>query len=81
MIKSKLENSEDVGVVAAIYSTNLWNSQIIVFSGSSHFKGFFNRNDEYQKWIPFSKEKDIVSEWGINIPKNMIVMGFREIIR
>jgi hypothetical protein len=52
----------------------------MVFSGSSHFDGFFERDNEYQKWIPNSKDRNFESEWRINIPKNLIVKGFKEVI-
>lgn len=65
-------------VVVAIDLPGLWNSQIIVFSGDSHFKGFFDRNDHYQKWIPLSEERNIVSEWNLVVPNGMDCLGVRE---
>lgn len=56
----------------------LFDSQIIVFAGDSHFEGFFDRNDEFQKWIPLSKERHFESEWRINIPQNMSVSRIKE---
>ena len=69
---------EKLRVVVAIDLPDLWNSQIIVFSGDSHFKGFFERNDDYQKWIPLSRERYIVSEWNLSVSKGMDILGIRE---
>ena len=49
-----------------------------MFAGDSHFEGFFNRNGEFQKWIHLSKERIFESEWRINIPEDMNVLGFKE---
>ena len=65
-------------VVVYISFQTLFDSQIIVFAGDSHFEGFFNRNDEFQKWIPLPKERNFESDWRINIPEDMIVLGFKE---
>ncbi|MGM0878264.1 MAG: DUF3916 domain-containing protein [Bacillota bacterium] len=78
LIKIKPNTLETVRVVVSIDLPDLWNSQIIVFSGDSHFKGFFDRYDEFQKWMPLSKKRSFESEWGINIPENMNVLGFKE---
>jgi hypothetical protein len=80
LIKIKPITSERTCVVVAIDLSGLWNSQIIIFSGNSHFEGFFERNDQYQKWIPFSKERNLEIEWGINIPENLNAKGFKEVI-
>ncbi|MCM3744311.1 DUF3916 domain-containing protein [Sporosarcina luteola] len=78
LIEIKPTTPEKCRVVVFISFQALFDSQIIVFAGDSHFKGFFNRNDEFQKWIPLSKERNIESEWRINIPKDMKVLGFKE---
>jgi len=41
LIKIKPYSNERFRILAAIYLSDLWNSQIIVFSGDRHFKGFF----------------------------------------
>jgi hypothetical protein len=38
------------------------------------------RNDQYQKWIPISKDRNFKSEWRIHIPENLNVIGFNEVI-
>jgi len=80
LIKIKPMTSEKTRVVVAIDLPGLWNSQIIVFSGDSYFEGFFERNDQYQKWIPISKDRDFESEWRIHIPENLNAKGFNELI-
>ncbi|WP_229720312.1 DUF3916 domain-containing protein [Oceanobacillus neutriphilus] len=47
-------------------------SQIIVFKGDSHFKGFFSRNDEVQKCLPLSSNRNIQTEWRLTIPGNYL---------
>jgi len=78
LIEFKPTTHEKYRVVLYISNEGLFYSQIIVFAGDTYFKGFFNRNDEFQKWIPLSKEKSFESEWRINIPKDMNVIGFKE---
>lgn len=67
-------------VVAAIDLPSLWNSQIIIFKGECHFKDFFNRNDDFQKWIPFLDNRNIQTEWELTIQGVSATAGFKEII-
>lgn len=78
LIGIKPHNSDKYRVVVYISFQALFDSQIIVFAGDSHFKGFFNRNDEFQKWIPLSEERNFESDWRINIPNDMNVLGLKE---
>ncbi|KXH86075.1 DUF3916 domain-containing protein [Sporosarcina sp. HYO08] len=78
LIKIKPQSQPKFRIVVAIDLPGLWNSQIIVFSGDSHFKGFFERNDDYQKWIPLSKERNIMSEWNLIGSNDMDCLGIRE---
>lgn len=74
----KPNTPENYRVVVYISFQALFESQIIVFAGDSHFEGFFNRNDEFQKWILLSEERNLESEWRIDIPKDMNILGFKE---
>ena len=78
LINNKLQSDIDTRVVACINLPSLWDSQIIVFFGDEYYKNFFNRNTEYQKWIPFSKERNIFKEWDLNFPSSMKVKGYKE---
>lgn len=78
LIKIKPITSEKIRVVVAIDLPGLWDSQIIIFSGNSHYENFFDRNDQYQKWTPVSKERNFESEWRIDVPINLTVKGFKE---
>lgn len=78
LIEIKPNTPDKYRVVVYIDFQALFYSQIIVFAGDSHFEGFFNRNDEFQKWIPLSEERNFESDWRINIPKDMNVLGFKE---
>ncbi|AND41474.1 DUF3916 domain-containing protein [Cytobacillus oceanisediminis] len=80
LIKIKPITSEKTRVVVAIDFQRLWDSQIIVFSGNSYFEGFFERNDQYQKWISITKDRNFESEWRIQIPEYLYVKGFNEVI-
>lgn len=48
------------------------------FFGDNYYESFFERNTEYQKWILLSENRRIEREWGLDIPKNMKVKGYRE---
>lgn len=78
LVNIKSETLERTRVVVAVDLPSLWNSQIIVFSGETHFKGFFHRNDDSQRWITLPKGRSIVREWKLTVPKNLKVIGFRE---
>jgi hypothetical protein len=80
LIQMKPFDKEKYRVVVSIDSPDLWSSQIIVFRGESHFKNFFSRNDEYQKWLHLSDERNIRTEWGISVPNDMKVSGFKKLI-
>lgn len=78
LIEIKPTTPDKCRVVVLISSSALFDSQIIVFADDSHFGGLFDRNNEFQKWIPLPKERSIEMEWRINIPRNMNVLGFKE---
>ncbi|MFG3613541.1 DUF3916 domain-containing protein [Rummeliibacillus stabekisii] len=80
LIACKPNDKEKYRVVVAIDLPNLGDSQIIVFKGDSHFKDFFNRNDEEQKWLHLSDDRNIQTEWGLSIPKELQISGFKEVI-
>ena len=80
LIDLKPNDNEKYRVVVAIDLPDLWDSQIIIFKGDSHFKDFFNRDDEYQKWLHLSDDRNIQNEWGLSIPNNLQISGFREVI-
>ncbi|MCF8566231.1 DUF3916 domain-containing protein [Alicyclobacillus tolerans] len=80
LISIKPDLPDVTRVVAAIELPNLWDSQIIVFYGNQHFDGFFDRNDESQKWTPLSETRNIADEWGLSIPHEMSIMGVKEVL-
>lgn len=80
LIKIKPHFNIRFRVVVAIDLPDLWNSQIIIFYGESYFNGFFERNDDYQKWIPLSMDRNIVNKWDLSIPDEMDCLGISEII-
>lgn len=78
LIAIKPNTPEKCRVVVYISFQALFESQIIVFAGNSHFEGFFQRNDEFQKWTPLSKERTFERDWKIHIPIDLNVLGFKE---
>lgn len=73
-------DEEKYRVVAAIEFPTLGNSQIIIFKGDVHFKDFFNRNDNHQKWILLSAGRNLQTEWEVSVPDDSAIGGFKEII-
>ncbi len=63
LIKIKPSDTHTYRVVALISIENLWRSQIIVFKNDDYFHNFFNRNNEFQKWILLSNEIDFWETW------------------
>ncbi|GGI11651.1 DUF3916 domain-containing protein [Gottfriedia solisilvae] len=80
LIENKPNSSETFRVVVAIDLPDLFSSQIIVFKGDSYFNSFFDRDDEFQKWIPLTDNRNLKSEWNLVIPKEMQTIGYNEII-
>ncbi|WP_335872874.1 DUF3916 domain-containing protein [Bacillus sp. 2205SS5-2] len=80
LIELKPNDREKYRIVATIVLPNLWSSQIIVFKGDSYFNEFFNRNDESQKWLPLSNNRNIQTEWGLTFQKDLQILGFEESI-
>jgi hypothetical protein len=81
LISIKPISKETLRVVAAIDLPALWNSQIIVFNCETNFNSFFERNNDVQKWIPLSLEWEFEREWQLNIPANLRVKGYKEVIK
>lgn len=75
-IKPKLDIP--IRVTALITLPRLWDSQIIIFFGESYFAGFFNRNNDYQKWAPLPEGRNLANEWQLRVPENLTVKGYRE---
>ncbi|MEH6941811.1 DUF3916 domain-containing protein [Bacillus sp. JJ722] len=80
LIGMKPIDKEKYRVVVAVDLPDLWDSQIIVFKGDSHFKGFFNRNDDYQKWLHLTEDRNIQTEWRLAVPTDLQILGFKEVI-
>ena len=78
LIGIKPYTDEKYRVVVSIDTSKLFNAQIIIFHGDTHFEGFFDRNNEFQKWIPLTEERDFEREWKLIIPPNIGVKGIRE---
>ncbi|TCJ86691.1 UNVERIFIED_ORG: uncharacterized protein DUF3916 [Bacillus cereus] len=80
LIKIKPSDTHTYRVVVLISIESLWDSQIIIFKNEGYIHNFFNRNSEFQKWIPLSNESDFWKTWGISICSPFQTLHFQEII-
>ncbi|MFP7486284.1 DUF3916 domain-containing protein [Priestia filamentosa] len=80
LINLKPNNKDIYRVVVAVNFPELWSSQIIVFKNEDYFSGFFDRYNIYQTWLHLPEERSIQREWGLTIPSNMQILGFKELI-
>ena len=80
LIKIKPSDTHTYRVVTLISIENLWESQIIVFKNDDYFHNFFNRNNEFQKWISLSNKIDFWKTWGISICPTAQILHFQEVI-
>jgi hypothetical protein len=80
LMTMKPNDTNTYRVVVMIKIASLWNSQIIIFKNDDYFHSFFNRDNEFQKWIPLSNEFDFRHEWGISISNSFQTLHFQEII-
>lgn len=78
LMNIKPQTDIPIRVVASINLPDIWDSQIIVFYGDDYYKKFFNRNHEYQKWIPLQEKRNILREWQLNNQSLIEVRGYRE---
>ncbi|AZQ46944.1 DUF3916 domain-containing protein [Bacillus sp. GX] len=80
LIKIKPSDTHTYRVVVLISIERLWDSQIIIFKNEEYFHNFFNRNSEFQKWIPLANESDFWKTWGISICPIAQMLHFQEVI-
>ncbi len=80
LMQMKPNDRKNYRVVVAISLPELWSSQIIIFKGESYFLNFFNRNNDYQKWLQLSDGRDIQKEWGLLVPNDMQISGYKELM-
>ncbi|QWI17778.1 DUF3916 domain-containing protein [Bacillus wiedmannii] len=80
LIKIKPSDTHTYRVVVLISIESLWDSQIIIFKNEDYFHNFFNRNSEFQKWIPLSNKSDFWKSWGISIYPTVQTLHFQEVI-
>ena len=65
-------------IVAVISVPNYWDSQIIIFYDKSYYDVFWDRNDDYQQWIPLDKKQSFAIER--NIKTLLPEQGYKETI-
>ncbi|MGN5651613.1 DUF3916 domain-containing protein [Bacillus sp. Brlt_9] len=80
LIKIKPLDTHTYRVVVLISIESLWDSQIIIFKNEGYFHNFFNRNSEFQKWIPLANESDFWKAWEISICPTAQMLHFQEVI-
>lgn len=80
LIKIKPSDTHTYRVVVLISIDNLWDAQIIIFKNEDYFHNFFNRNSEFQTWIPLSNQSDFWKTWGISICPTVQTLHFQEVI-
>lgn len=76
----KPNSDSPIRVVAAISLPRLWDSQVVVFFGDTHYRDFFNRSSDSQKWEAFRDDRNLVSEWSLRVPDSVRARGFKETI-
>jgi len=52
-------------------------SQIIIFFSENHFRTFFERNTQAQRWV-LIKSKSLSKEWNLALPTGFSERGYRE---
>lgn len=77
-LKPKLDM--EIRVAAFINFPDLWYSEIIVFFGEKHYRGYFYRNNSYQTWIPLDANRNIAKEMGLKVPESFKTRGYKEIL-
>jgi hypothetical protein len=78
LINIRPKSMEATKIVGVINLYNLWSSQIIIFYDTEYFNQFFQRDSEYQKWIPIPTD---YKRYFLRDIKDLSVKGFKEIIK
>ncbi|MGV2941859.1 DUF3916 domain-containing protein [Mesobacillus sp. LC4] len=76
----KTPSQDKYRIYTVISLPNLFDSQIAVLPDKSLFNGFFERDSEEQKWLPLNPQRDLAKEWVLNLPPDLEMKGFKEII-
>ncbi|WP_106532470.1 DUF3916 domain-containing protein [Planomicrobium soli] len=79
-LSSMKPGKEKFCVVISVCLPDLWRSQLIIFEEDFCFEGFFNRNNEDQKWLPLPLERNLQTEWSLAAPNHFRSFGFQEVI-
>jgi len=51
------------------------------FFSQDYYDSFCQRHSEEQRWTPLPSSSGFRAEWGLKIPENLIVKGFKEEIK
>lgn len=76
LVKLKPDDGRQYRVVAAVSIPDFWRSEILVFRGNGYFDDFFNRNNDYIKWLPLSDKRNIQTEWGLSVSEGLLISGY-----
>lgn len=77
-IREKPSDFSFCKVVALISVSSFWNSQIIIFYDKFYYETFWDRNNEYQKWVKLDSQNSFVKER--NIETTLLEQGYHETI-
>ncbi|WP_071458598.1 DUF3916 domain-containing protein [Bacillus massilinigeriensis] len=80
LINLKTPSQHQYRIYTVISLPNLFDSQIGVIPDKSWFNGFFERDSQEQKWLSLNLQRDLIKEWELDLPPNLVVKGFKEII-
>lgn len=66
--------------LVAVITTKLSRAQIVIFFDESYYQGFFERDNESQKWTLLDdiKAEKFLKNWGVDLPENMKIKGYQE---
>ncbi|MFR6100140.1 DUF3916 domain-containing protein [Longibaculum muris] len=76
-IEEKPQDLKFCKIVALLSIPNLWSSEIIIFFDKSYYESFFERHDDYQKWILIENDS-FAKRQSLNI--DLCEMGIRQFI-
>jgi len=78
LIRIRPKLSEKTRVVASVHLPDMWFSQFTIFFGEAYYGQYFDRHHPDYKWVPLPPERNFAKEWGLVIPKDLRVKGYRE---
>lgn len=60
---------------------DMFSSDICIFQSPEYRASYFDRDNEWQHWIPIKSDDSLVKQWGLSLPASMKETGYRILMK